>query len=100
MPRRERGGLLFSVFARGGMRATALLLSLSVLSASCNSATPPARSRSEAGPSVRYRLLLRDNAVDPGEASRCYGRCQAAATPALYLECLSSCPGFEKTDGE
>jgi len=57
-----------------------------------------AKSRA-AGPVVRYRLLLRDNQHDPGEAFRCYGRCQAQADPKEYLACLSSCPGFEVTNG-
>lgn len=48
---------------------------------------------------VRYRLRLRDNPVDSGEAFRCYGRCQAEKTPQSYLDCLSACPGFEKTVG-
>lgn len=48
---------------------------------------------------VRYRLRLRHNAVDPGKAFRCYGRCQSENTPQSYLECLSACPGFEETPG-
>jgi hypothetical protein len=50
--------------------------------------------------SMRYRLLLRENPVDPGEAFRCYGSCQPQTTPRGYLECLSACPGFEITDHE
>jgi hypothetical protein len=49
---------------------------------------------------VRYRLLLRENQVDPGEAFRCYGHCQDEPDPRAYLECLSACPGFEVTPGE
>jgi hypothetical protein len=49
---------------------------------------------------TRYRLLLRDNPVDSGEAFRCYGACQAQATPRDYVACLSSCPGFERTPNE
>ena len=52
------------------------------------------------GDTVRYRLLLRDNPVNPAEASRCYGSCQSARTPKAYVECLSACPGFETTPGE
>jgi hypothetical protein len=48
---------------------------------------------------VRYRLLLRGNPVDPGEAFRCYGRCQAERTPTGYLACLGECPGFDVTPG-
>lgn len=49
---------------------------------------------------TRYRLPLRDNPVDSGEAFRCYGACQAQATPRDYVACLSSCPGFERTPNE
>ncbi len=49
--------------------------------------------------SVRYRLRLHNNAVDPAGAFRCYGRCQSETTPNGYLECLSTCPGFERTLG-
>ncbi|HTM44567.1 MAG TPA: hypothetical protein VL137_06405 [Polyangiaceae bacterium] len=49
---------------------------------------------------VRYRLLLRDNPVNPGDAFRCYGKCQEQSTPADYLSCLQECPGFEVTAGE
>jgi hypothetical protein len=48
---------------------------------------------------ARYRLPLRYNAVDPGQAFRCYGQCQSEKTPTGYLECLSHCPGFEVTQG-
>lgn len=48
---------------------------------------------------VRYRLLLRDNHVDKGEAFRCYGACQTQATPRAYVDCLTECPGFERDPG-
>jgi hypothetical protein len=48
---------------------------------------------------IRYRLKLRHNPVDSGAAFRCYGACQEAPTPKEYVECLSACPGFEKTPG-
>lgn len=48
---------------------------------------------------IRYRLKLRKNPVDPGAAFRCFGACQGAAAPKEYVECLSACPGFEKTPG-
>jgi hypothetical protein len=48
---------------------------------------------------VRYRLILRDNSVDKGEAFRCYGACQSATTPDGYVRCLSECPGFETDPG-
>lgn len=51
------------------------------------------------GSVVRYRLPLRHNAVDPGEAFRCYGACQPQSTPKGYIDCLAECPGFEITDG-
>lgn len=46
------------------------------------------------GELMSYRLLLRENPVDPGEAFRCYGRCQDRPSPKSYLDCLSQCPGF------
>ena len=49
---------------------------------------------------VRYRLLLRGNPVNPGDAFRCYGGCQAESTPNDYLACLKECPGFDTTPGE
>ena len=48
---------------------------------------------------VRYRLRLRDNPVDAGEAFRCYGGCQVLESPKDYVQCLSKCPGFEQTAG-
>src|SRR5687768_5570914 len=48
---------------------------------------------------IRYRLKLRHNPVDPGAAFRCYGACQAVEEPKEYVECLTACPGFEKTPG-
>lgn len=44
---------------------------------------------------TRYRLRLRENPVDPGEAFRCYAACQPQPTPRAYLDCLMGCPGFE-----
>jgi hypothetical protein len=49
---------------------------------------------------IRYRLLLRENPIDPGEAFRCYGACQPESTPRGYIECLAACPGFEMTPYE
>lgn len=48
---------------------------------------------------ARYRLLLRENPVDPGQAFRCYGSCQAQTSPRAYLQCLAECPGFDITQG-
>jgi len=48
---------------------------------------------------ARYRLLLRENPVDPGQAFRCYGQCQAQTSPQGYLQCLAACPGFEVSQG-
>jgi hypothetical protein len=48
---------------------------------------------------ARYRLPLRYNAVDPGQAFRCYGQCQSEPSPTGYLQCLARCPGFEITEG-
>lgn len=58
--------------------------------------TPPPNTDPHA---IRYRLKLRHNPVDPGGAFRCYGACQSAASPKAYVECLSECPGFERTPG-
>lgn len=48
---------------------------------------------------VRYRLLLRENAVDRDEAFRCYGACQEQTSPDGYLKCLMDCPGAEQESG-
>lgn len=48
---------------------------------------------------VRYRLLLRENPVDPGEAFRCYGDCQSEPSPQGYLDCVMRCPGADTTAG-
>jgi len=48
---------------------------------------------------VRYRLLLRDNPVDRGQALHCYTECQPRTTPEEYFTCLQGCPGFETTQG-
>jgi hypothetical protein len=76
-------------------RASALCLALLV---ACNS--PQAQHPKRMGDTIRYRLLLRNNPVSPGDASRCFAECQPAATPKQYVECLELCPGFEKTPGE
>lgn len=67
----------------------------------CSSANKPGNTAADLqDPGVaRYRLLLRENAVDPGGAFRCYGSCQAQTTPQGYLQCLGQCPGFEITAG-
>jgi len=48
---------------------------------------------------IRYRLLLRENPVSPTDAAHCFVGCQSAAAPNAYVDCLSACPGFEKTPG-
>lgn len=78
---------------------TACVVSLTVACAGSGSSRKAASGRRSTGSAVRYRLLLRDNAVDRAEAFRCYGRCQEAPTPKDYLTCLKSCPGFEVTHG-
>jgi hypothetical protein len=77
------------------VRALAICLS-GVLA--CNSVEVKRPKRT--GETVRYRLLLRENAVSPGDAMRCYSSCQSALTPDKYVECLSACPGFESTPDE
>jgi hypothetical protein len=89
---------------RTSSRARAFTASLVAIAMACSG---PASSRkrasaAKAGPAgsvVRYRLLLRENPVDPAEAFRCYGHCQDAPDPKAYLACLSECPGFEVTHG-
>lgn len=70
-------------------------------SLACSSANQPGNTAADLqDPGVaRYRLLLRENPVDPGGAFRCYGSCQAQTTPQGYLQCLAQCPGFEVTAG-
>jgi hypothetical protein len=48
---------------------------------------------------VRYRLRLGDNEVDPAGAHRCYAGCRTEPTQHELLACLSECPGFEITPG-
>jgi|GEM_PF-1970686 len=77
---------------------------LSVLLAGCLACSSTASQGQSADdhddPGVaRYRLPLRYNAVDPGQAFRCYGQCQPQPTPGGYLQCLAACPGFEMTPG-
>lgn len=86
---------------RGCRVARALsAVALSVTVACGSSAAQQARAAAhEASDTVRYRLLLRHNPVDPPAAFRCYGRCQSEETPDGYLDCLSECPGFEITAG-
>jgi hypothetical protein len=85
--------------------ATALALMLAaatpLASGGCSSASghPSVFNHTSEG-TTRYRLLLRENPVDPGEAFRCYGKCQAAPSPSQYLECLGTCPGFDVTPDE
>ncbi len=67
----------------------------------CGGASPHVESAAdlEDPNAARYRLLLRENPVDSGQAFRCYGQCQAQTTPQGYLQCLAECPGFEITQG-
>lgn len=76
-----------------------LLLALLVAVGSCGGKKrPPGGVRRDADV-IRYRLPLRENPVDSGEAFRCYGACQPEETPVGYLECLRKCPGFDTTHG-
>lgn len=66
----------------------------------CSGSQKDAKRYSSLDPdAVRYRLLLRENPVDSGEAFRCYGSCQEARSPTSYMECLQACPGFEVSSG-
>ena len=80
---------------------TVLFLSLALAcgGAGKKSNTPAGRRTGSPGELMSYRLLLRDNPVDPGGAFRCYGRCQDRETPKAYVECLEQCPGFEIDPG-
>jgi hypothetical protein len=71
---------------------------LLVLLLACNSVPPKPPKRE--GETIRYRLLLRDNPVNPTDAAHCFAACQSAETPNKYVDCLSACPGFETTPGE
>ena len=85
--------------ATRGARALSLALMLA-LSLSCGGARKGASRTASYNPDVaRYRLLLRENPVDPGAAFRCYGGCQSHTEPDAYLDCLTKCPGFEVTKG-
>ena len=92
-------------FERTNPRARAITACLVALAMACSG---PASSRKGASTAkartsrsvVRYRLLLRENPVDSGEAFRCYGHCQDQVDPKAYLKCLSACPGFEETRGD
>lgn len=83
------------------MRRTGIVVLVSSLAAGCsgNRGRGAGSARSKVG-TTRYRLLLRENPVDPGEAFRCYGSCQSQPTPSGYVDCLSKCPGFEVTPDE
>jgi hypothetical protein len=76
-------------------RVFSLLL---VVFVACNNvkATHPKKE----GNTIRYRLLLRNNPVSSTDAAHCFVGCQSATTPNAYVDCLSECPGFEKTPGE
>lgn len=76
------------------------LAPLLCLAVACGGSPKGARGGGDYDPDVaRYRLPLRHNPVDPGEAFRCYGNCQNQSTPDGYLGCLAQCPAFEVTQG-
>jgi hypothetical protein len=62
-------------------------------------AAPSARPSASSAEVTRFRLPLSNNLVDPAAALRCHAGCQQRDTPAGDLECLSECPGFERTAG-
>jgi hypothetical protein len=76
-----------------------IALALLVVGLGCASNSRAPAAPGAASDVTRFRLLLSDNPVDPGEAFRCHGRCQEQGTPEGYLQCLSECPGFEQTPG-
>ena len=79
--------------------ALCLVLALGCGGSAGKSNTAAARRTGPPSELMSYRLLLRDNPVDPGEAFRCYGHCQDRTTPKAYVECLQQCPGFEIDPG-
>ncbi len=95
----DSNGLVEAMHRRASARALLLMLTLS-LSLSCGGARKGASKPPKYDLNVaRYRLLLRENPIDSGEAFRCYGGCQEHTQPDAYLECLSKCPAFEVTKG-
>ena len=78
-------------------RGAAFLSLLLAVCLGCSSAAPKAGTASDLDDpnAARYRLQLRENPVDPGQAFRCYGQCQSQDGPKGYLQCLTECPGFE-----
>lgn len=82
-------------------RGAAFLSLLLAVCLGCSSAAPKAGTASDLDDpnAARYRLQLRENPVDPGQAFRCYGQCQSQDGPKGYLQCLTECPGFEITPG-
>lgn len=80
--------------------AALLSLLLAVCLGCSGAAQPPGTASDLDDPDVaRYRLKLRENPVDRGQAFRCYGQCQSQKGPTGYLQCLTECPGFEITPG-
>ena len=83
-----------------GRRLAAMLAIITIISACGGSSHSATSADGLSDPGVaRYRLPLRYNSVDPGQAFRCYGHCQEQTSPQGYLQCLSECPGFEVTQG-
>jgi hypothetical protein len=82
-----------------GVRPVAASLVLCLACSGSGSGRGSNAARAAPGDVARYRLPLRHNPVDPGEAFRCFGACQSQPTPAGYMDCLAACPGFEMTDG-
>ena len=84
-------------YARRMTSGRVVALSLAVV-LGCNSV--PAKVPKRSGDTIRYRLLIRENPVNPTDAAHCFSACQSAPTPNAYIDCLSACPGFESTPGE
>jgi len=82
------------------LMAVALALPLGSTLTGCSGNKKRSASGARSDPDVvRYRLPLRENPIDSGEAFRCYGACQPEETPTGYLQCLRQCPGFDTTHG-
>jgi hypothetical protein len=85
---------------RGDRSLVVIALSLLLGSAGCNGQKRAQYVHARDPDTTRYRLLLRENPVDPSDAMHCYAACQPQPSPRGYLDCLRACPGFEITPQE
>ncbi|MEP7049508.1 MAG: hypothetical protein ABJB12_04115 [Pseudomonadota bacterium] len=83
-----------------GRSVLAVALSLLLALPSCNAQKRTKYGHARDPDTTRYRLLLRENPVDPAGAMHCYAACQPQLSPRGYLDCLMACPGFDITPQE